>query len=74
MKTMRCVLANPGHKLPMPDRGGRLFKPEGETVDVEDPFWMALLRDGSIRPEEKRAPQKAPKAAKAASEPTNEKG
>lgn len=50
----RCVLVDPDHKLPMPDRGMRLFRAGGETVDLEDPFWMGLVGDGSIRPETRK--------------------
>jgi|GEM_PF-1335172 len=45
----KCVLADPTHTLPMPDRDMRLFRPSGETVDVEDPFWASLIGDKSIR-------------------------
>lgn len=41
------VLADPSHKLPMPG-AARFFSAEGEKVDSWDPFWLALLADGSI--------------------------
>ena len=49
MKIVRLYLANPAHRLPMADRGGRLFDPvKGETVDVESPLWLSLLADKSL--------------------------
>lgn len=48
MKKQLCKLANLDHKLPMPDRGGRIFRKEGETVDISFPFWKRCLADGSI--------------------------
>ena len=49
MKIVRLYLANPAHRLPMADRGGRMFDPvKGETVDVESPLWLSLLADGSL--------------------------
>ncbi len=47
-----AVLSDTTHKLPMPDRGGRFFSQDlaaPETVDIFDPFYAALLADGSIR-------------------------
>ncbi|MBZ8133228.1 hypothetical protein CLD20_08125 [Afifella sp. IM 167] len=41
-------LARPGLQIPMPDRGGRLFSADGETVDMEDGFWAGLAREGDI--------------------------
>ena len=46
----RHVLADETTKLPMPDRGGRLFSIDGETIDVEHPFWAARIRDKEILP------------------------
>ena len=48
MRLERYALADPATKLPMPDRGGRLFSADGEMVDVEHPFWAARIRDGEI--------------------------
>lgn len=49
MKLVRVYLANPSHRLPMADRGGRMFDPvKGETVDVESPLWLSMLADGSL--------------------------
>lgn len=49
MKIERLYLANPAHRLPMADRGGRMFDPvNGETVDVESPLWLSMLADGSL--------------------------
>ena len=55
MRLQRHVLADETTKLPMPDRGGRLFSadqsPEGgEMIDVEHPFWAARIRDKEILP------------------------
>lgn len=49
-KLVRCVLANLAHDLPMPDRDFQLFtkSKKGRVVDVESPFYRALLADGSI--------------------------
>ncbi len=44
-----AVLSDPTHKLPLPDKGGRLFLAAGETVDSWDPFYSHLLGDGSLR-------------------------
>ena len=43
-------LADPTHKLPVPNGGGRLFSTadEGEQIDTWDPFWIGVLKDGSI--------------------------
>jgi len=49
------VLADASHKLPMPGVP-RFFSVEGERVDSWDPFWLALLADGSIE----RKPDPAP--------------
>jgi len=49
MKLVFAKLADPAGYLPMPDLGGRAFPKEGFLVDADDPFWMACLRDGSIR-------------------------
>lgn len=46
---VEAVLSDPSHKLPLPDRGGRLFLAEGETVDSYDPFYAVLLADGSLK-------------------------
>lgn len=46
----RYRLADPTCMVPMPDRGGRLFtqSPDGESIDPEDPFYMALIADHDI--------------------------
>lgn len=49
MKLVFAKLADPAAYLPMPDLGGRAFPAEGFLVDSDDPFWMACLKDGSIR-------------------------
>lgn len=49
---VQTVLSDPTHKLPMIDKGGRLFSQDPaapETVDIFDPFYAGLLADGSIR-------------------------
>nr|WP_295465202.1 hypothetical protein [Mesorhizobium sp.] len=48
MNLKRYVLANPEARLPMPDRGGRLFSPKGETVDADSAFWAARVADGEL--------------------------
>jgi hypothetical protein len=45
-----AVLADPSHKLPLPDRGGRHFLEEGEVIDSAEPFYAHLLADGSLKP------------------------
>lgn len=49
-RLMHCVLANRSHKLPMPDRDYQLFPQteDGLLVDVEKPFYLRALNDGSI--------------------------
>ncbi|HEV2501476.1 MAG TPA: hypothetical protein VGV39_00275 [Mesorhizobium sp.] len=44
----RYRLASDALKVPMPDRDGRLFSVEGETVDTEHPFYAVLIADGDI--------------------------
>ncbi|WP_054308921.1 hypothetical protein [Mesorhizobium sp. 1M-11] len=44
----RYRLASDALKVPMPDRNGRLFSTDGETVDTEHPFYAALIADGDI--------------------------
>jgi hypothetical protein len=48
MDLKRCTLVNPAAKLPMPDRGFRIFSTDGETVDIDRPFWRSRLSDGEI--------------------------
>ncbi len=48
MRLTLVKLADPDHRLPMPDRGGRPFSADGESVDLDAPFWLACLADGSI--------------------------
>ncbi|MFC3642281.1 hypothetical protein [Aquibium oceanicum] len=38
--------------MPMPDRGGRLFKPgeKGEAIDPESRFYATLIAEGGIIP------------------------
>lgn len=45
---VKCHLADPAARLPMPDRGFRPFSATGETVDAEKPFWRRALADGEI--------------------------
>ena len=45
---VEAVLADPTHKLPLPDRNGRLFLAEGEVVDRENAFYAQLFADGSL--------------------------
>lgn len=48
LKTYR--LARSGARIPMPDRGGRLFGEAGETVDIEQRYYATLIADGDIVP------------------------
>jgi len=48
MNVIFCELKNPDHKLPMPDRGGRLFGDDGEWVDPYHPFYRLCLDQGDI--------------------------
>ena len=41
-------LARPDLKIPMPDRGCRLFGDGGETVDPTNPYYVRLIADGDI--------------------------
>lgn len=54
-----AVLADPEHKLPMPNVA-RLFSAEGEQIDTWDQFWLALLADGSIKPQIIATPAETP--------------
>lgn len=49
-KLERYVLRDPDARIPMFDRGGRLFSAAGETVDVEDRFYATLIADRDIVP------------------------
>lgn len=44
----RMWLARSDLRIPMPDRGGRLFSPDGETVDLDDRFYLTLATDKDI--------------------------
>lgn len=46
--TKRYRLRDPDMKVPMPDRGGRLFSAAGETVNVEDRFYATMIADGDL--------------------------
>ncbi|SHO65818.1 hypothetical protein SAMN02745172_02465 [Pseudoxanthobacter soli DSM 19599] len=48
MRIIFARLAEPGHVLPMPDRGGRLFSIDGERIDADDPYWIGCLADVSV--------------------------
>lgn len=63
-KPVFCRLADDAAMLPMPDRGGRLFSAAGETVDLENPFWMRALSDGDIVPAAQPAAKHAARAAR----------
>lgn len=42
-------LADSGHKLPLPGQPGRILTgDEVIAVDLNQPFWVQLIRDGSI--------------------------
>lgn len=50
--TKRYRLADPTRRVPMPDRGGRLFSQSesGEVIDLENSFYRTLIADGDIIP------------------------
>lgn len=48
MNVIFCELKNPKHKLPMPDRGGRMFGKDGEWVDEDHPFYRLCISQGDI--------------------------
>lgn len=56
MNLKRYVLANPEARLPMPDRGGRLFRATGETIDIDSAFWAARIRDAELVVAEAQTP------------------
>lgn len=42
-------LADASHRLPLPGQPGGFLTGDGAfSVNLADPFWAALLRDGSI--------------------------
>lgn len=43
-------LARPDLKIPMPDRGNRLFGEAGENVDETNPYYRRLIADKDIVP------------------------
>lgn len=44
------ILANPEHKLPMPGTITRqMFPADGSLVNLDEPFWIAALQDGSVK-------------------------
>lgn len=53
-------LADPASFLPMPDRGDRPFGAAGETINADDPFWMACLADKSVEEAKPDAPEPTP--------------
>ena len=61
-----AVLSDPSHSLPWPGDPSRLFNRAGELIDTDDPFWIGVLADGSIRIAQPPAPP-APARASAAS-------
>lgn len=60
MKLAAYRLADLSHTVPMPDRGFRLFaqSEEGETIDVEHPFYRTMIADGDLVPVKKAAKPK----------------
>lgn len=65
----RYRLADPEARVPMPDRGGRLFKPgeKGEAIDPESRFYATLIAEGGIvevKDETAVAAGKAPSSGK----------
>ncbi len=65
MPAQFAVLTDPTHSLPWPGDPSRLFNPAGELVDTDDPFWIGVIADGSIRISQPPAPT-APERASAA--------
>lgn len=60
----RIQLANPDHRLPLPGQTGMILTGTMTVlVNLSDPFWAALLRDGSII-EARLAPAPANEPAK----------
>lgn len=57
-------LADKAGFLPMPDRGGRPFGAGGETIDADDPFWMACIADESVKVVREEEPTPAPETSK----------
>lgn len=49
-RLVTCILADDAVRLPMPDRGGRHFSagPQGETVNLDNPYYAAALAAGDI--------------------------
>ncbi|MER8786878.1 hypothetical protein NKH71_03255 [Mesorhizobium sp. M0983] len=41
-------LADASHRMPHPFRQNTDFPAEGQTIDMEDPAWMQLVKDGSL--------------------------
>ena len=41
-------LADATHRMPHPFRPNTDFPADGQTIDREDPVWMALVNDGSL--------------------------
>ena len=62
--TRRDRLADPEVRVPMPDRGGRLFRPgeKGEAVDPESRFYATLIAEGGIVEVSPDASRDAPEA------------
>lgn len=48
MRVTFAKLSDRAAKLPWPGQPGRMFNPDGENIDADDPFWIACLADGSI--------------------------
>lgn len=60
-------LSDPAHVLPLPGQPGRVLSgADTLTIDPENLFWAALLRDGSVRP----VPKDTAKAGKAGNKET----
>ena len=62
MPTAFVRLRDPAHVLPFPGQPHRHLKPEGEIVDIGDPFWVVALADGSV--------ELVPEAAQATASPS----
>lgn len=49
MRIVAAVLADLEHKLPIPGQPGMVFPTEGRPIDIDDPFWLSLVTDGSLK-------------------------
>ncbi len=69
-KPTRYRPARPGAQIPMPDRGNRLMRAEGEAVDVTQRYYKRLLDDRDIEAVPAAMPAEPVPAAKPAEKAT----